>query len=219
MLKARLRQPRLQIQPGCPTPGEAAQNPCVCGTAKGDTEGDAGCWQERGSRGGQRCRQLRDAPASEAVEQEGWTGPPGGKASGSCRREPRGLNGDTPGPSADNSSLALATEPAAPPKFLGSAPELPPAAASPTADPSQEWKVVKIQRVLINPAGEPRKAGKRNPLWPLSPTPKSAGVLLGPGLPLPDTVVGTPGSSQGRTSDGLEVSGSRLSCWDFFSLR
>ncbi|XP_009890932.1 PREDICTED: synaptopodin [Charadrius vociferus] len=27
------------------------------------------------------------------------------------------------------------------------------------ADLSQEWKVVKIQRVLINPAGEPRKAG------------------------------------------------------------
>lgn len=79
--------------------------------------------------------------------------------------------------------------------------------------------MVKIQRVLINPAGEPRKAGKRNPLWPLSPTPKSAGVLLGPGLPLPNMVVGTPGSSQGRTSDGLEVPGSRLSCWDFFSLR
>ncbi|XP_010577511.1 PREDICTED: synaptopodin [Haliaeetus leucocephalus] len=159
MLKARLRQPCLQIQPGCPTPGKAAQNPCVCGTAKGDTEGDASCWQERGSRGGQRCRQLRDAPASEAVEQEGWTGPPGGKVSGSCRREPRGLNGDTPGPSVDNGSLALATEPAAPTKCPGSAPELRHAAASPTADPSQEWKVVKIQRVLINPAGEPRKAG------------------------------------------------------------
>ncbi|XP_009465143.1 PREDICTED: synaptopodin [Nipponia nippon] len=41
----------------------------------------------------------------------------------------------------------------------GPAPELPPTAPSPMADPSQEWKVVKIQRVLINPIGEPRKAG------------------------------------------------------------
>ncbi|XP_009321021.1 PREDICTED: synaptopodin [Pygoscelis adeliae] len=32
-------------------------------------------------------------------------------------------------------------------------------AASPVADPSQEWKVAKIQRVLINPANELRKAG------------------------------------------------------------
>ncbi|XP_059681560.1 synaptopodin [Gavia stellata] len=59
----------------------------------------------------------------------------------------------------DGGSLALAAEPAAPPKCSGSAPELPPTAASPAANPSQEWKVVKIQRVLINPASEPRKAG------------------------------------------------------------
>ena len=219
MLKARLRQPCLQTQAGCPTPGEAAQNPFVCGTAKGDTEGDTGCWQERGSREGQRCHQLRDAPTSKTVEREGWTGPSGGKASGSCWREPGGLNGDMPGPSLDDSSLALAAEPTVPPKCPGSAPELPPAAASPTADPSQEWKVVKIQRVLINPASELRKAGKRNPLQPLSPTPKSAAVLLGPGLPWPSMAVGTPGSSQGRTSAGLEVPGSRPSRWDFFSLR
>ncbi|XP_019329341.1 PREDICTED: synaptopodin [Aptenodytes forsteri] len=131
------------------------QNPCVCGTAEGDT----GCWQERGSRGGQRCRQLRDAPASELVEQEGWTGPLGGKASGSCWREPGGLNGDTPRPALDGGSLASVAEPAAPPKCSSSAPELPPTAASPVADPSQEWKVAKIQRVLINPANEPKKAG------------------------------------------------------------
>ncbi|XP_072728147.1 synaptopodin [Ciconia boyciana] len=155
MLKATLRQPCLQTQPGCPTPGEAVQNPCVRGTAEGDT----GCWQERGSRGRQRCRQLRDAPASELLEQQGWTGLLGGNASGSCQREPGGLNGDAPGPTLDSSSPASAAEPAAPPKCPGSAPELPPTAASPVADPSQEWKVVKIQRVLINPAGEPRKTG------------------------------------------------------------
>ncbi|XP_041253786.1 synaptopodin [Onychostruthus taczanowskii] len=35
--------------------------------------------------------------------------------------------------------------------------QLPPTADSPTGNPSQEWKVVKIQRVLINPDFEPRK--------------------------------------------------------------
>ncbi|XP_075020882.1 synaptopodin [Calonectris borealis] len=159
MLKATLRQPCLQTQTGCPTPREAVQNLCVCGTAKGDTEGDTGCWQERGSRVGQRCRQLQDAPASELVKQKGWTGPLGGKASGSCQWEPRGFNRDPQGPTLDGSSLALAAEPAAPPKCPGCAPELPLIAASPAADRSQEWKVVKIQRVLINPAGELRKVG------------------------------------------------------------
>lgn len=219
MLKATLRQPCLQTRPGCPPPREAVQNPCVCGTAEGDTEGDTGCWQERGSRGGQRCHHLQDTPASETVEQEGRRGPLGGTTSGSCQREPGGLNRDALVPMLDGSSLASAAESAAPPKYPSAAPELPSAAASPMADPSQEWKVVKIQRVLINPAGEPRKAGKRNPLWPPSRTPKSAAVIPVPGLSLPGTAVGTPGSSQGRTSAGLEVPGSRPSCWDFFSLR
>lgn len=213
MLKATLRQPCLQTQPGCPTTSEAVQNPCVCGTAEGDT----GCWQERGSRGGQRCRQLRDAPAPELVKQEGWMGPLGGKASGSCRQEPRGLIGDTPDPTLDGGSLASVAEPTAPPKCSSSAPELPPTAASPVADPSQEWKVAKIQRVLINPANEPRKVGKRNPLWPPSRPPKSTAVLLGPGLLLPDTVLGTPGSSQGRTSAGLEVPGSQRATGTFLA--
>ncbi|KAM6116170.1 synaptopodin [Pterocles gutturalis] len=155
MLKATFRQPCLQTQPGCPVPAEAAQNPPVCGMAEGDTEGDTGCWQERGSRGGQKCRQLRDAAASEPVEREGWTG----KASGSSRQEPGGLHGDVLGPALDGNSLASAAEPTAPPKCPSSAPEPPPPAARPAADPSQEWKVVKIQRVLINPTSEPRKAG------------------------------------------------------------
>ncbi|XP_033922689.1 synaptopodin [Melopsittacus undulatus] len=146
MLKGRLRQPCLHSQPG-----QAAHNPCVCGTAERDTPGDTGCWQEMGSRGVQRCHQLQDAPASEPVEEQGWMRPQGGK--------PEGLNGDTMGPMLDGSSLALAAEPSAPPKCPSSAPEVPTAATSPTANPSQEWKVVKIQRVLIQPASEPRKAG------------------------------------------------------------
>lgn len=190
MLKARLQQPCLHTQPG-----QAAHNPCVCGTAEGDIQGDTICWQEMGSRGVQRCHQLRDAPASEPVEQEGWMGPQGGK--------PEGLNGDTMGPLLDGSSLALAAEPAAPPKCPSSAPEVPPAATSPPTNPSQEWKVVKIQRVLIQPASKPRKAGKRNPLWPCSPSQRA--------LHAPGTVLGTPSSSQGRTSTGFEVPGSRLS--------
>ncbi|XP_074460422.1 synaptopodin [Larus michahellis] len=157
MLKATLQQRCLQTQPRCPAPGRALQNPCVCGTAQGDAEGDNGCWQERGSRGGQRCH-PQDAPASK-TEEEGQRGLLGGKASRSCRQEPGGLNRDALVATLDDSSLASAAEPAAPPKCPSSAPELPPPAASPTSDPSQEWKVVKIQRVLIDPAGEPRKAG------------------------------------------------------------
>ncbi|XP_071299479.1 synaptopodin [Agelaius tricolor] len=153
MLRTRLQQFCLHSQPGCPVPGEAEQPPCARGTAKGDTEGDSGCWQERGSRGGQSCPQLWGAP--EAGEQEARSGLLGGKSNGSCQRDLRGLNGEAPQPPLNGSSLALAEEPAAPPRCPGSAPELPP-----TADnPSQEWKVVKIQRVLINPDLEPRKTG------------------------------------------------------------
>lgn len=199
MLRTRLQQFCLHPQPGCPVPGEAEQPLCVRGTARGDTGGDSGCWQERGSRGGQSCPQPWDAPASEAGEQEAQMGLLGGKSSGSCQRDLRGLSGDAPQPPLNGSSLALAEEPAAPHKCPGSAPELPP-----TADnPSQEWKVVKIQRVLINPDFEPRKTGKRNPLWPLSPW-NGTTVLL----------VRTPSSSQGRTSPGLEVPGFQQSCWD-----
>uniref|UniRef100_A0A8C9NB82 Synaptopodin n=1 Tax=Serinus canaria TaxID=9135 RepID=A0A8C9NB82_SERCA len=155
MLRTRLQQFCLHPQPSCPMPGEAELPPCVGGTAKGDTEGYSGCWQERGSRGEQSCHQLWDAPASQPGEQEARVGLLGGKSSGSCQRDLRGLNGDAPQPPLNGSSLALAEEPAAPSKCPGSAPELPP-----TADnPSQEWKVVKIQRVLINPDFEPRKTG------------------------------------------------------------
>lgn len=168
MLRTRLQQFCLHPQPSCPMPGKAEQPPHVCGTAKGDTEGDSGCWQKRGSREGQSCHQLWDAPASEPGKQEARMGLLGGKSSGTYQRDPRGLNGDAPQPPLNGSSLALAEEPAAPPKGPGSAPDLPPTADSPTDNPSQEWKVVKIQRVLINPDFEPRKTGKRNPLWPLS---------------------------------------------------
>ncbi|PKK26586.1 synaptopodin [Columba livia] len=159
MLKATLRQPCLQTQPDCPPPGEAAQNLCVCRMAEGDTEGDTGCWQEMERRGGQRCHQLRGAPTSQPVEQEGWTGLVGGKTSGSCRQEPGVLNRDALVPALDGSNLASATELTAPPECPSSAPELPPPAASPVADDSQEWKVVKIQRVIINPTSELRKVG------------------------------------------------------------
>lgn len=97
----------------------------------------------------------------------------GGKSSGSCQRDPRGLNGEAPQPPLNGSSLALAEEPAAPSKCPGSAPELPPTADSPTGNPNQEWKVVKIQRVLINPDFEPRKTGKRNPPWATVPLGKA----------------------------------------------
>ncbi|XP_068553996.1 synaptopodin isoform X2 [Anas acuta] len=86
---------------------------------------------------------------------EGHTGLLAGQTSS---REPHGVSGDVPDPELTGGSLAVGAEPAAPQKSPDSAPELLPTAASPTADPSQEWRVVKIKRVLINPASEPRKA-------------------------------------------------------------
>lgn len=96
---------------------------------------------------------------------EGHTGLLAGQTSS---REPHGVSGDVPDPKLTGGSLAVGAEPAAPPKSPDSAPELLPTAASPMADPSQEWRVVKIKRVLINPASEPRKASKQNPLLPPS---------------------------------------------------
>ncbi|OPJ88096.1 synaptopodin [Patagioenas fasciata monilis] len=68
-------------------------------------------------------------------------------------------NPDALVPTLDGSNLASATEITAPPECPSCAPELPPPAASPVADDSQEWKVVKIQRVIINPTSELRKVG------------------------------------------------------------
>lgn len=137
--------------------------------------------QGTGTRGGQGCRHLGDLPAPAPL-QEGHTGLLAGQASS---REPHGLGGDAPDPELTGGSLAVGTEPAAPPKYPDSAPELLPTAASPTADPSQEWRVVKIKRVLINPAGEPRKASKQNPLLPPSALPpkKRPGCGMGLGPP------------------------------------
>lgn len=109
---------------------------------------------------------------------EGHTGLLAGQTSS---REPHGVSGDVPEPELTGGSLAVGAEPAAPPKSPDSAPELLPTAASPTADPSQEWRVVKIKRVLINPASEPRKASKQIPLLPPSPQ-KNPGSGLGLGL-------------------------------------
>ncbi|XP_040429448.1 synaptopodin isoform X3 [Cygnus olor] len=125
--------------------------PCGCGVPKGDA-GDS--LQGTGTRGGQGCHHLGDLPAPAPL-QEGHTGLLAGQASS---REPHGLGGDAPDPELTGGSLAVGAEHAAPPKYPDSAPELLPTAASPTADPSQEWRVVKIKRVLINPASEPRKA-------------------------------------------------------------
>ncbi|XP_021265827.1 synaptopodin isoform X2 [Numida meleagris] len=55
---------------------------------------------------------------------------------------------------------SMNTEPAATPECCAPspAPQLPPEAAGPVDDPSQEWRLVKIKRVLIGPSSEPRKA-------------------------------------------------------------
>ncbi|XP_025974447.2 synaptopodin [Dromaius novaehollandiae] len=157
MLKATLRPLCLRTQPGCAAPGEASQNSRAYRPAKADAGEGHGCSQEGGKRGEQRCQQLSEVSPFHPMEQEEKVEPSGGKVSAHSPQEPGGLNGDVLGLQLDGSALASAAEPAP----LSSCPssELPPAAASPTAAPSQEWRVVKIERVLVSPVGQPRKAG------------------------------------------------------------
>ncbi|XP_067160883.1 synaptopodin [Apteryx mantelli] len=157
MLKATRRQPCLQTQPGCAAPGKASQNSCAYGTTKADAGEGSGCSQEGGKRGEQRCQQLRKVSPFHPVEQEEKVEPSGGKMSERSQQAPGGLNGDVLGLRLDGSGPASAAEPA--PLRNCPSSELPPTAASPTADPSQEWKVVKIKRVLVSPICQPRKAG------------------------------------------------------------
>lgn len=69
-------------------------------------------------------------------------------------------SGDIPDPELPTGSTN--TEPAPSSDFCAPspAPQLPPTAASLMDDPSQEWRLVKIKRVLIAPSSEPRKASK-----------------------------------------------------------
>ncbi|XP_068815912.1 synaptopodin [Struthio camelus] len=154
MLKATLRQPGLQTQPGGPAPGKASQNSRAYGAAVADA--GEGHLQEEGKSGEQRCQQLRDVSPFHPREQEEKVEPLSGKGSEHSQREPGGLNGDVLGLRLDSGGPASAAELASPRNCPGS--ELPPAAAGPVADPSQEWKVVKIKRVLVSPVSQPRKA-------------------------------------------------------------
>ncbi|XP_065590790.1 synaptopodin [Cyrtonyx montezumae] len=65
---------------------------------------------------------------------------------------------DVPDPELPRSSMNA--ESAASPNRCAPSPptQLPPTAASPMDDPNQEWRLVKIKRVLIAPSSEPRKA-------------------------------------------------------------
>ncbi|XP_062443074.1 synaptopodin [Rhea pennata] len=151
MLEAPPRQPHLQ-----PRPGEAGQNPRAAGSAEADAGGGRGRSREGGKRGERRCRWLGEVSPLHRPEQEEKVEPSGGKVSGRSQLEPGGLGGDTPGPGLGGGAPASAAEPA--PRRNRPGAELPPAAASPAAGPGQEWKVVKIQRVLVSPVCQPRKA-------------------------------------------------------------
>lgn len=107
--------------------------------------------------------------------------------------------GDIPDPELPTGNVN--TEPAAPPDCCAPspAPQSPPTAVSPMDDPSQEWRLVKIKRVLIAPSTEPRKASK-DPLIP----PQSTSAPWG--CSIPSTRCGWGSSHAGRWVPGPSCS-------------
>ncbi|KAM8798876.1 synaptopodin [Eudromia elegans] len=104
-----------------------------------------------------RCQQLGEFAPFHPAEQEGKLEPLGGEVTEGSRQQPGSLNGDALRLGLGGTHAASAAGPAPLRSCPGSG--LLPTAASPTADLSQEWKVVKIERVLVSPVGQPRDAG------------------------------------------------------------
>ncbi|KAM9130666.1 synaptopodin isoform 1-T1 [Pangshura tecta] len=161
MLKATLLQPCLQSQPRCAGPSERKQHSYGFETLKVDPAVGYGCLilqQEKETEGSQRCQAAGAICPFNPKEQEEKNELPGGKLREQLQRESKNTNGDMLGPKCHSSGLASAGGYPATRDSPQSSPELLHSGVSTGADPSEEWKVVKVERVLIYPAGQLRKA-------------------------------------------------------------
>nr|XP_014436618.1 synaptopodin isoform X2 [Pelodiscus sinensis]XP_025034830.1 synaptopodin isoform X1 [Pelodiscus sinensis] len=159
MLKATLLQPCLQPQPS--RVGSSDRSHCAYGfgTLKVDPAESYGrlvLQQEEEKEEHQRRQPTGALYPFNPKEREEKTELSGGKWRERLQQESWNINGDVLAPRFNSSGVASTGGYPATRKALRSAPELLPSAAS--ADPSHEWKVVKVKRVLISPAGQPRKA-------------------------------------------------------------
>ncbi|XP_067423560.1 synaptopodin [Emydura macquarii macquarii] len=160
MLKATLLQPGLQPLPSCA--GSSEISPCSYGfeRPKADPAEGYGCLvlqQEKDEEGNQKCRPTGAVCPFNPKEQEEKNELSAGKWREHFQREGRNTNGDIAVPKCSSYRLASIGGYPATSEVLRSAPEMLHSGASTRADPSQEWKLVKVKRVLISPAGQPRK--------------------------------------------------------------
>lgn len=155
MLEATLRQPCLQPQSSCAGTSKAKQNPYGFKKPKPDLVDGYGCLEGLQGKERERCLPAgKNRPAEQEIKesarksflQESWKAsgdmlPFKGDGSGLISGGGCPMTRDSPRPALDLLQ----------PGF------------SKNGDPSQEWKVVKVKRVLISPVAEPRKASKCSP--------------------------------------------------------
>lgn len=165
MLKATLLQPCLQPLPSCA--GSSEISPCSYGfeRPKVDPAEGYGCLvlqQEKEEEGNQKCRPTGAICPFNPKEQEEKNELSAGKWREHFQRKGRNTNGDILMPKFSNYHLASTGGYPATSEALRSARELLHSGASTRTDPNQEWKLVKVKRVLISPAGQPRKTSKQS---------------------------------------------------------
>ncbi|XP_077680797.1 synaptopodin, partial [Eretmochelys imbricata] len=160
MLKATLLQPCLQPQPRCAGSSERSQHSYGFETLKVDPEVGYGLvlQKEKEKEDNQRCQPTGAICPFNPEELEEKNELSGGKLRDHLQRESRNTSGDMLGPKFNSYGLASAGGYPATKDLPRSAPELIHSVVSTRDDPSEEWKVVKVKRVLIYPAGQPRKA-------------------------------------------------------------
>uniref|UniRef100_A0A8C8SUA6 Synaptopodin n=1 Tax=Pelusios castaneus TaxID=367368 RepID=A0A8C8SUA6_9SAUR len=148
MLKATLRRPCLQPASSCAGSGEISQYSYGLETPKVDPKEGYGCLVLQRKKGsGAICPfNLKEQEEKNELSAEKWRE--------HIHPEGRNTNGDILVPKFNSYGLPSTgtSEPLRP------APELLHSGTSTRADPSQEWKLVKVKRVLISPASQPRKA-------------------------------------------------------------
>ncbi|CAM4587526.1 unnamed protein product [Lepidochelys olivacea] len=160
MLKATLLQPCLQPQPRCAGSSERSQHSYGFETLKVDPEVGYGLvlQKEKEKEDNQRCQPTGAICPFNPEELEEKNELSGGKLRDHLQWESRNTSGDMLGPKFNSYGLASAGGYPATKDLPRSAPELIHSGVSTRDDPSEEWKVVKVKRVLIYPAGQPWKA-------------------------------------------------------------
>ncbi|XP_028574120.2 synaptopodin [Podarcis muralis] len=153
MLEATLRQPCLQPQSSCAGTSKAKQNPYGFKKPKPDLVDGYGCLEGLQGKERERCLPAGKNRPAEPEEQEIKE-----SARKSFLQESWKASGDMLLFKGDGSGLISGGRCPTTRDSPRPALDLLQPGFSKNGDPSQEWKVVKVKRVLISPVAEPRKA-------------------------------------------------------------